>query len=544
MTLQVTVIAIVSAIYFIFRYLNRTDTPKIKGLPEVPGVPLFGNLLQLGSNHAKVAQQWAKQYGPVFQVRMGNRLDDISDNDGNEDYATDSTQRIVFANTFDSVRALWINNQSALISRPTLHTFHTVVSSSQGFTIGTSPWDESCKQRRKAAATALNRPAVQSYMPIIDLESTVSIKEMLEDSKGGEVDIDPNWYWARFALNTSLTLNYGIRIDGSIEDELLKEITHVERMVSNFRSTSNNWQDYIPMLRLLPTLSKEPQEYRHRRDVYLTKLLEMLKQRIAEGTDKPCITGNVLKDPEAKLSEAEIKSICLTMVSAGLDTVPGNLIMGVAYLSSPHGREIQARAYSEIMKVYPNGDAWTACLVEEKVPYITAFVKEVLRYWTVIPICLPRLSVKDVEWNGITIPAGTTFYMNAYAADYDESHFKDPYSFIPERYLDPKMEGQGTPHYAYGAGSRMCAGSHLANRELYTAFVRLISAFEILPPKEEADKPVLDALEANRVPTALTLEPRPFKCGFKVRDRERLDTWIRESEERTRESVGGVASAS
>lgn len=74
MTLQVTVIAIVSAIYFIYRYLNRTDTPKIKGLPEVPGVPLFGNLLQLGSNHAKVAQQWAKQYGPVFQVRMGNRV--------------------------------------------------------------------------------------------------------------------------------------------------------------------------------------------------------------------------------------------------------------------------------------------------------------------------------------------------------------------------------------------------------------------------------------------------------------------------------------
>lgn len=142
-------------------------------------------------------------------------------------------------------------------------------------------------------------------MPIIDLESNVSIKEMLKDSKGGDVDIDPNAYFQRFALNTSLTLNYGIRIDGSIEDELLKEITHVEREVSNFRSTSNNWQDYIPMMRLLPTLNKKPQEYRHRRDVYMTKLLDMLKESIANGTDKPCITGNVLKDPEAKLSEGE-----------------------------------------------------------------------------------------------------------------------------------------------------------------------------------------------------------------------------------------------
>lgn len=49
----------------------------------------------------------------------------------------------------------------------------------------------------------------------------------------------------------------------------------------------------------------------------------------------------------------EIKSICLTMVSAGLDTVPGNLIMGIAHLSSVEGQAIQKRAYDEIMKVYP-----------------------------------------------------------------------------------------------------------------------------------------------------------------------------------------------
>lgn len=204
------------------------------------------------------------------------------------------------------MKHFWINNQSALISRPTLHTFHTVVSSSQGFTIGTSPWDESCKQRRKAAATALNRPAVQSYMPIIDLESYVSIKEMLEDSAYGEKDVDPTPYFQRFALNTSLTLNYGIRISGNIGDELLQEIVHVEREISNFRSTSNNWQDYIPLMRIWPSkTNRGAEEYRKRRDVYLTRLLDELKENIRNGTDKPCITGNIIKDPEAKLNEGE-----------------------------------------------------------------------------------------------------------------------------------------------------------------------------------------------------------------------------------------------
>ena len=140
-------------------------------------------------------------------------------------------------------------------------------------------------------------------MPIIDLESTDSIKELLTDSKAGEIDIDPSPYFQKYALNTSLTLNYGIRITGNIDNELLKEVVHVERVVSNLRSTSNNWQDYVPLLRLWPSRDNEAKEYRWRRDKYLTKLLDMLKEQIAAGTDKPCITGNVLKDPEAKLSD-------------------------------------------------------------------------------------------------------------------------------------------------------------------------------------------------------------------------------------------------
>jgi phenylacetate 2-hydroxylase len=289
--------------------------------------------------------------------------------------------------------------------KPTLHTFHTVVSSSEGFTIGTSPWDESCKARRKAAATALNRPAVQSYMPIIDYESRKSIKELLLDSKAGTVDVDPNAYFARFALSTSLTLNYGIRIEGNVDDKLLAEITHVERKISDFRSTSNNWADYIPIMRLKPGGNTKPLEYKKRRAAYMNQLLNMLKERIDQGTDKPCITGNVLKDPEAKLNDAEVMSIGLSMVSAGLDTVPGNLIMCIAYLSSPHGQEIQERALQEINERYPNNDSWEKCLHEDKCEYITALVKETLRFWSVIPICLPRVNTKE-----ITYAIVSTFY--------------------------------------------------------------------------------------------------------------------------------------
>lgn len=123
---------------------------------------------------------------------------------------------------------------------------------------------------------------------------------------------------------------------------------------------------------------------------------------------------------------------------------------------------------------------------------------------------------------------------NAWAADYDTAHFKSPESFLPERFLG-SAAGEGTPHYGYGAGSRMCAGSHLANRELYTAYIRLITAFRIVPAKNKADAPILDALECNKVKTALTTDPKDFKVGLRVRDEEKLKKWMEESDERTKD---------
>ena len=81
----------------------------------------------------------------------------------------------------------------------------------------------------------------------------------------------------------------------------------------------------------------------------------------------------------------------------------------------------------------------------------------------------------------------------------------------------------------------MCIGSHLANRELYTAFLRMITAFEILPPQNKEDEPILDAFGCNKLLTSLTLNPKAFKVGLKVRDRNLVEKWITESEERTKD---------
>ena len=248
------------------------------------------------------------------------------------------------------------------------------------------------KKARKAAATALNRQAIQTYLPFIDLEITRALDELLMNVQNGS-EIDPNGYFQRLSLNISLTLAFGLRIQGSVKDELLWEVVDVERELGNIRGVAHCWQDYVPLLRLFPGFKKNAIEFRARRDRYILSFYEQLQARIAAGTDNPCIAGNVIKDPEAKLSESkqcrvqwdvrywtdtstdELKTVSLTMVAAGLDTLPGNINMTMAYLSSQHGQEIQDQAYSEIMKAYDGEDPWDGCLTEEKCEWMVSFVK-------------------------------------------------------------------------------------------------------------------------------------------------------------------------
>ena len=164
------------------------------------------------------------------------------------------------------------------------------------------------KKARKAAATALNRQAIQTYLPFIDLEINRAIDELLRNVRSGS-EIDPNGYFQRLSLNVSLTLAFGLRIEGSVKDELLWEVVAVERELGNIRGVAHCWQDYVPFLRLFSQNHKKNAiEYRARRDRYILSFYEQLRTRITEGTDNPCIAGNVIKDPEAKLTESRSRS--------------------------------------------------------------------------------------------------------------------------------------------------------------------------------------------------------------------------------------------
>lgn len=265
---------------------------------------------------------------------------------------------------------------------------------------------------------------MRNYYPMFDLESYCIVRDLHRDSKVGTVEVSIRPYIQRYALNTTLTLCYGIRMD-EVYDTLLREILYVGSAISLLRSASENYQDYIPILRYLPNNEKtaRSKELRARRDAYLDLLLNKVREMIKKGTDKPCISAAILKDEETRLTGVEVGSICLSLVSGGFETIPGTLVSCIGSLSTPAGQVFQERAYEDIKKCYPDlKEAWATEFEKEDVPYLNAIVKEAGRYYTVSSMSLPRKTVTDVRWNGVVIPAKTMVLINAQAGNHGKDN--------------------------------------------------------------------------------------------------------------------------
>jgi 3-hydroxyphenylacetate 6-hydroxylase len=104
----------------------------------------------------------------------------------------------------------------------------------------------------------------------------------------------------------------------------------------------------------------------------------------------------------------------------------------------------------------------------------------------------------------------------------DSAVWTDPSVFRPERWL----EQPDAPMFTYGMGYRMCAGSLLANRELYLVFIRMLNAFEI----RSADGVDAHPLTGNSDPTSLVAMPERYKAFFVPRRGETLKRALEEFE--------------
>ena len=97
------------AIPFIYIILNEVIryNARLLGMKGPGGLPVIGNIWAIRVNAAETYRKWAKQYGEVYQIMLGNIP-------------------VVVVNSAAAAKVIFGTNAQALTSRPEFYTFHKV----------------------------------------------------------------------------------------------------------------------------------------------------------------------------------------------------------------------------------------------------------------------------------------------------------------------------------------------------------------------------------------------------------------------------------
>lgn len=162
------------------------------------------------------------------------------------------------------------------------------------------------------------------------------------------------------------------------------------------------------------------------------------------------------------LSREGLRTVCLSLVTAGLDTTRS----GLGYVFAHLARHPADRA----------------ALVADP-GLVPRAIEEFMRLYSLI-LQEGRLVLKDIDFHGLPMKAGDIVWLGIASANRDPRKFDDPESFR----LDRPNTGH---HLGFGAGPHRCLGMHLARHELEVVvreWHEQIPAYEVAPGTELVER--------------------------------------------------------
>ena len=105
--------------------------------------------------------------------------------------------------------------------------------------------------------------------------------------------------------------------------------------------------------------------------------------------------------------------------------------------------------------------------------------KEALRMVPPVP-STPRRALKDFEYGGYTIPAGTAVGINAHMVHHMAEHWETPDSFNPMHFTPEAVKARHKYAWVpFGGGAHMCLGLHFAYMQVKILLAQMLPRYEI-----------------------------------------------------------------
>ena len=203
---------------------------------------------------------------------------------------------------------------------------------------------------------------------------------------------------------------------------------------------------------------------------------EIPARRTGNGQDFFSLFCRATDEAGKPLADDAIVDHMNFLMMAAHDTITSSATSMVMLLG--RNAEWQDRLREEVRSLGSNDGSVPHGQLDRLVETEYAF-KEALRLMPPVP-SIPRRALRDFEFGGYRIPAGTFVGVNTAYTHHMAEHWPDPDRFDPLRFTPEASKGRHRFAWVpFGGGAHMCIGLHFATMQIRILMAHLLSRYRI-----------------------------------------------------------------
>ncbi|XP_038892966.1 cytochrome P450 71B37-like [Benincasa hispida] len=470
--------------------------------PNPPKLPLLGHLHLITSLPHRSFCNLSKKYGPVMFLKLG------------------SVPTVVISSA-DAAKEVLKVHDLACCSRP--QSAAGARFSYNYLDIGLAPYGEYWREVRKICVLKLfNVRRVQSFQMIREEEIGVLLNSISQSSSSATpIDLSEKFYSLTANMITRIAFGKSFR-GGELDNENFQKV--IRRAVAALGSFSAT--DFFPrvgwIIDRISGVHKRLEMSFAELDAFLQHVVDdrtKFRESSSHNDDYQENIVDVLLKMEkdgsefdvVKLTRDCIKALVMDIFLGGVETGANTLVWAMTELIK--NPKVMKKLQDEIRSCIRENVVKESDL--DKLEYLKAVVKEVLRLHTPVPLLLPRETMSHFKLNGYDIHPKTHIHVNVWAIGRDPESWTNPEAFLPERFIGSNIDykGQNFELLPFGTGRRICPGMSMATITVELALANILLCFDWKLPNGMKEKDV-DMEEESGIAVAkkspLQLLPIPY----------------------------------
>lgn len=314
-------------------------------------------------------------------------------------------------------------------------------------------------KQRRLIQPAFHREKIQGLYEIVNKSITQFLQQI---PTGDAIDVYPLTH--QMAFNIIIQSLFDIDLAPSMMQEISQILIELQDFV--FKDVNQ------PFRKILYPITREKSKSLAKAKRLRVIFLEIIEQRKKEGKAYADLLDMLLnsryEDTGEAMTNDQIIDEVLILIFAGHET-SANALAWILYLISEN-----KSAYEKLMTSMDGKTIYDSLQNE----YLKATINEGMRLYP--PAWMTdRVALSDDAFGAYAYAKGTIIISFFFGMHHDKKNWKDPMTFVPERFLDDPSLAKSKSFFPFGAGPRMCIGNNFAIMEMCFFLHSFLQTFDI-----------------------------------------------------------------